>query len=168
MGTDKVMQFRVGNTISDTSGNGPIPGSLIDLKLPADTAGLAEKNFRFDRFIGSGWVINGRSFEDPLSRILANPPLGTVEKWLFRGAGGWSHPIHAHMIDFVLVERGVGNPNQQPGRRDLEEYEKGALKDVATVGENEQVTVLAKFAPWPGIFVSDIDPNHTNLVLSAH
>lgn len=149
------MQFRVGNTVSDNTGNGAIPGTLVDLKLPIDTASLEERTFSFTRFIGTGWVINGVSFEDPLNRILANPPLGTIEKWILRGAGGWSHPVHAHLIDFVLVDRKEGNLNQQRGRLYLEEYEKNTLKDVAAVGENEQVTVLAKFTPWPGVYVNN-------------
>lgn len=61
--------------------------------------------------------------------------------------------VHAHLIEFTLLERGMGDPNQRPGRRYLEEYEKGAVKDVATLGENEAVTVLARFTPWAGVYV---------------
>ena len=61
--------------------------------------------------------------------------------------------VHAHLIEFTLLDRDVGTPNQRPGRRYLEEYEKGAIKDVATLGDNEAVTILARFTPFAGVYV---------------
>lgn len=55
----------------------------------------------------------------------------------------------------------VGNPNQKPGRKYLEEYEKGAIKDVALLGDNEMVTVLAKFVPYQGVYVSFVNITRT-------
>lgn len=47
-GTDRVMQFRVGSTVSDTSGNGPLPTVLRDLGAPPPKNGV-DRSFRFER-----------------------------------------------------------------------------------------------------------------------
>lgn len=51
------------------------------------------------------------------------------------------------------MSREVGNPNQKPGRTYLENYEKGAVKDIAVLGDNEAVQVLANFVPYEGVYI---------------
>lgn len=157
VGSDKVMQFTVGGAVSDQSNNGPLPAKLVDVKFPRDLP-TVNKTFTFVRNIGQPWTINGKAFSDVMNRVVAKPQLGTVEKYIFRGAGGWSHPVHMHLVDLQLLARTPGNPNQKPGRTYLEEYEKGAVKDVAALGDNEALTVLAKFVPFQGVYVSSMPP----------
>lgn len=89
-GSDKLLQFRVGTAVTSAANNGALRSQLVD--IPAlKTPPSATQTFIFSRKIGAPWTINGKSWTDPVSRILANPPLGTVAKWVFRGAGGWSH-----------------------------------------------------------------------------
>jgi hypothetical protein len=152
VGSDKVMRFKVGKTVTDRSNNGPIPKKLVDIKFPTNP--VVERTFNFVRNIGQPWTINGKPWSNPMSRVQMKPPLGTVEKYVLRGTGGWSHPVHLHLVDMQLLSRSIGNANQKPGRMYLEEYEKGALKDIALLGDNEQVTVLAKFVPYEGVYVS--------------
>ena len=93
------------------------------------------------------WTINGVTFADVNSRILAKPPRGKVELWqLENSSGGWSHPVHIHLVDFQIVKR-------TDGKRPVLEYEKVALKDVVLLGVNEKVQVLAKYAPWDGVYM---------------
>lgn len=47
-GTDRVMQFRVGKTVSDTSRNGPLPSVLRDLGAPPARNGV-DRSFTFER-----------------------------------------------------------------------------------------------------------------------
>ncbi|KAI5791902.1 Cupredoxin [Geopyxis carbonaria] len=149
-GTDAVLQFRVGRTVSSSASNGALPSTLV---APAATAAATtSRTFTFARSIGLGWTINGALFTNAASRILAAPPLGTTEKWTLSGAAGWSHPVHAHLIDFTLLSRTTSDLNRRPGRDRLEAYEVGALKDIAVLGENEVVEVLARFAPWTGVY----------------
>ncbi|KAL7271847.1 hypothetical protein RUND412_005363 [Rhizina undulata] len=145
VGTDKVMQFRVGSTVSNKAGNGPLPTTLVALDFPHDKSTI-DQTFIFSRAIGRPWTINGQVFPGAQNRILRNVPRGTTEKWLLSGSGGWSHPVHVHLVDFQIVSRGVGNPNQSPGRTTVEEYERVAVKDIAVLGTNEEVIVLAKYA----------------------
>jgi bilirubin oxidase len=94
------------------------------------------------------WTINGVTFGDINNRVLAKPPRGTVELWrLENHGGGWSHPVHVHLVDFKVVAR-------QQGNRPVLPYEAAALQDVVLVGENEVVYVLAQYTPWDGLYVS--------------
>lgn len=89
-GSDRMMQFRVGSTVTSEAGNGPLPLILTEIPTP-QTPSSATKTFTFSRRIGAPWTINGQSWGNPMSRVLENPKLGTVETWILKGAGGWSH-----------------------------------------------------------------------------
>lgn len=88
-GSDKLMQFRVGTTVSDESNNSPLPSTLR--VMPETKESSATKEFLFTRRIGAPWTINSMSWMNPNNRVIARPPLGTTEKWVLRGQGGWSH-----------------------------------------------------------------------------
>lgn len=47
-GTDRVMQFIVGNTVTDSSNNGGAPSSLANLNLPASKTKV-DHHFKFER-----------------------------------------------------------------------------------------------------------------------
>ncbi|KAH0602238.1 uncharacterized protein H6S33_009879 [Morchella sextelata] len=150
-GYDKVMQFRVGNAVTSEVGNGPLPGKLVDLDLPAPKTQL-DQNFVFGRNRGE-WTINSVTFSDVNNRILRNVPRGTTEMWRLQGGGGWSHPVHIHLVDFQILFRRKSTQNSAFGRTEVTPYEAAALKDVIVLGNNEAVTVLAKYAPWDGVYM---------------
>ncbi|CUS08786.1 unnamed protein product [Tuber aestivum] len=151
IGSDKIMQFRVGTTVSSQVGNGPLPATLVSLDLPTDHVTI-DQTFAFGRTNGQ-WTINGQTFSDAANRILRNVPRGTTEKWQLTGGNGWSHPVHIHLVDFKIVSRAKTNQNLTTGRNGVTPYEAAALKDVAVLGNNEVVTVLAKYAPWDGVYM---------------
>jgi hypothetical protein len=65
-----------------------------------------------------------------------------------------------------LVSRRKEDPSKAEGRDYLEEYEKNAVKDVVLLGSNEVVEVLAKFQPYPGVYVSlNIQDGKTQLII---
>ncbi|ORY14545.1 oxidase cueO precursor [Clohesyomyces aquaticus] len=134
--TDSVMRFMVGDTVTDTNNNLPngLPQKLRDVPFPPAHAPI-EYAFKFERSNGK-W-----------ERILAKPPRGAVQKWsLANSAGGWSHPIHIHLVDLQIVSR-------TGGRGALMPYEKVALKDVMWLDVNEQIEVVARYAPWDGVYM---------------
>lgn len=151
--TDKVMRFIVGDTVTDTRNNGDLPTKLRDVPFPPDHATI-EHEFEFQRQ-GGEWKISGHAWSDgPIDRVLAKPPRGAVERWALKnGAGGWTHPIHIHLIDFQIVSR-VG------GTRPVLPYEKVALKDVVWLSTNEEVNVIARYAPWDGLYMVSFLPLH--------
>ncbi|KAM7190926.1 putative bilirubin oxidase precursor [Rhypophila sp. PSN 637] len=143
--TDKVMQFVVSNTpVTDTSS---VPSNLAAVNFPPPKSGV-DRHFEFHRTNGM-WKINGVSFAEVENRVLANVPRGTIEIWeLENGGGGWSHPIHIHLVDFKVLSR--SNPD---AGRTLYPYETLGLKDVVWLAPNEIVRVEAHYAPWDGVYM---------------
>jgi FtsP/CotA-like multicopper oxidase with cupredoxin domain len=143
--TDKVMRFVVGTAVGSQENNGNLPSSLRTVPFPPKKTGV-DRTFRFERSNGL-WTINGVTFADVENRILAKPPRGQVEVWsLENNSGGWSHPVHIHLVDFQIISR-------IDGKRSVLPYEKEALKDVVLLGENEKVQVIARYAPWDGVYM---------------
>ncbi|KAF6812115.1 bilirubin oxidase [Colletotrichum musicola] len=142
--TDKVMRFIVSDKSVDDKSD--VPSALRTVDFPQDKTGV-DHHFRFER-TGSDWRINGVIFADVKNRVLANPKRGTIEVWeLENSSGGWSHPIHIHLVDFRVVKRVNGRNNQ------VMPYEATGLKDVVWLGPGETVTVEAHYAPWPGVYM---------------
>jgi hypothetical protein len=52
-----------------------------------------------------------------------------------------------------LISRKKENVSNPEGRDYLEAYEKDSIKDVVLLGSNEVVEILAKFQPYPGVYV---------------
>ncbi|KAI2477123.1 Blue copper oxidase cueO [Pyrenophora tritici-repentis] len=143
--TNKVMRFVVGKTVSSQAGNKALPTSLRTVPFPPKKTGI-DKSFKFERKNGQ-WTVNGVTFADVNNRILAKPQRGAVEVWeLENSSGGWSHPVHIHLVDFQILTR-------TGGKRGVLPYEKEALKDVVLLGENEKVTVIARYAPYDGVYM---------------
>ncbi|KAG5178679.1 hypothetical protein JKP88DRAFT_273957 [Tribonema minus] len=90
-------------------------------------AGDFDRQFDFQR--GNGyWRMNGATWHDldkriianpsrdgielwQLKRIIANPARDSIELWQLKGHGGWHHPVHIHLIDFLIV-RGDGRDKE--------------------------------------------------------
>ncbi len=113
-------------------------GILPDRKLLEDRA-VQARTFRFGR--NNAWTINGRTWSP--SRIEADPGYGEVEVWNLVNTGGWTHPVHIHLIDFRIIDRN--------GRAPLP-YETG-WKDVVLLSPLETVRVVAKFGPQRGKYM---------------
>lgn len=143
--TDKVMKFIVSpsSTVNDPS---RVPSSLRSVPFPP-TRSTVDQHFKFERSNGE-WKINGVSFADVQNRVLARPKRGTVEVWeLENSSGGWTHPIHIHLVDFRVKKRVNGD------KRAVLPYEAQGLKDVVWLGPGETVTVEAHYAPWDGVYM---------------
>jgi FtsP/CotA-like multicopper oxidase with cupredoxin domain len=89
------------------------------------------------------WTINTLPFEP--DRIDATPRTGDVEIWeLVNPGGGWTHPIHIHLDEFLILDRNGGPPLPA----------EGGFKDMFLLRENETVRVIGRFdgiaSPGPG------------------
>lgn len=146
--TDKIMRFVVEDrSVADPS---TVPPSLRNVPFPAPRPGGAvDQHFLFHRQ-GSSWRINGVVFADVANRVLARPKRGSVEIWELENSsgGGWSHPIHIHLVDFKVLKRTGGKRGSA-----VYNYEAQGLKDVVWLGPGETVTVEAHYAPWPGLYM---------------
>jgi FtsP/CotA-like multicopper oxidase with cupredoxin domain len=142
--TNKVMRFVVASTLSqpDTS---QVPSTLRTVPFPPAHS-TVDHHFRFHRTNGE-WRINGVGFADVQNRLLANVPVGTVEIWeLENSSGGWTHPIHIHLVDFKVISRS--------GDRTVQPYEAQGLKDVVWLAKGETVRVQAHYVPVSSILIA--------------
>jgi FtsP/CotA-like multicopper oxidase with cupredoxin domain len=87
--------------------------------------------------------MNGKPFDG--ARIDARPRQGSTEIWEFvNKAGGWRHPIHVHLVQYLVLDRNGAPPRP---------HERGP-KDTVSLGPNETVRVAMKFSsPFTGIYV---------------
>ena len=144
--TDRVMRFKVGNSVSDSSNNGDVPGTLRSeqVMIPSSSS---SKDFTFAIGEGGHWTINGVGFKDVENRILTKPDSGSWETWTLRnGRGGATHPVHIHLVDFKVISR-------SGGRGQVADYEGAGWKDVVWLAAGEEVQVIARYAPWPGVYL---------------
>src|SRR4051794_29560561 len=133
-----VMQVVVGSDVGPARALPEEPNEPDATRFPAASAVVRTRNFRFERS-GGLWVINGLPWDE---RVIATPKAGTTERWIFENkSGGWFHPIHVHLVDFLITSRNGGA---------AEPYENG-LKDVAYVGPNERLELLMTFRPAPRV-----------------
>ncbi|KAF2218963.1 oxidase cueO precursor [Elsinoe ampelina] len=146
--TDKVMRFVVGQTVTDTSKNDNLPSTLRNVDFPANQNAVS-RSFKFGRSGSGGWTINGLTWEaGPEARVLAKPERGATEIWTLENtSGGWSHPIHIHLVDFQIISRTGGD------RTTVLNQERSVLKDVIWLGRNEVLKVIARYAPWDGLYM---------------
>ena len=123
-----------------------MPANLRTVPFPPASTGI-DHHFRFHRTNGE-WRINDVGFMDVENRVLANVPRGTVEIWeLENKSGGWTHPVHVHLVDFRVLSRSGG------ARSSVMPYEAQGLKDVVWLAKNEVVRVEAHYAPWDGVYM---------------
>ncbi|KFA71735.1 hypothetical protein S40288_09677 [Stachybotrys chartarum IBT 40288] len=142
--TDKVLQFRVSGAPLQNPDTSVVPTVLRTVPFPT-SASTVDHIFRFEQTAGV-WTINGVAFSDVANRLLANVPRGTVQRWQLQNlSGGWTHPVHIHLVDFRIIARGGG--------RQVLPYESRGLKDVVWLGRREAVVVEAHFAPYPGVYM---------------
>ncbi|KAK5673938.1 hypothetical protein LTS10_013292 [Elasticomyces elasticus] len=174
--TDKIMRFIVLAATTEPAQSWDtqaLPAKLRNVPFPppAKSTTQVDRSFTFGRSGSGGWVssrcplhgagkllmflnfqtINGVTWASgPEERILAKPQRGNVEVWeLKNGGGGWSHPIHIHLIDFQVISR-------TGGRNAVQAYEKVALKDVVWLNTGETVRVIARYAPWDGLYMANL------------
>jgi len=142
--TDMVMRFVVSDTVTDSSNNGAVPQNLREIP-PIPTEEPA-KDFAFER-VDNNWVINGVGFSDIENRILTRPERGSDEIWVLKNTGGGvTHPVHIHLVDFQVISR-------TGGRNAVLPYEAAGRKDVVYLAPGEIVQVVARYAPWAGVYM---------------
>lgn len=74
--------------------------------------------------------------------------VSAFEIWHLKGSGGWSHPVHVHFEEGIILKR---------NGRTVPEWEKWARKDVYRIGPDEdastEVTVAIRFREFAGSYM---------------
>jgi FtsP/CotA-like multicopper oxidase with cupredoxin domain len=151
--TNKIMRFVVTDGAFDPTNN-TVPTELDIGAHASATMALASatpkrrRSMRVHRDdVTNAWLLNDTSWHDVevsgFSKVFANPAVDDVEQWSFENrGGGWFHPMHVHLVDFVVVGRNTNGGKPFP-------WELGP-KDTVYVGEGETVRVMMKFEVTKG------------------
>jgi len=130
---------------------------MIPLRMPteAELANALHRSFEFERqpTDEKPWVIEtdgGKGFGMDPRRVSAAPSKnsGGLEVWRLINSGTWSHPIHIHFEEGIILRRnGVAPP----------EYEKWARKDVYRLGpqpdSGDLVEIALRFREFAGTYM---------------
>jgi FtsP/CotA-like multicopper oxidase with cupredoxin domain len=115
----------------------------INKALTMINDGQAHRTFDFGRSNGH-WTINGESWN---TMKLAAEDVGqnTWELWKFKTGGGWFHPVHIHLIDFLMLKR--------DGDFGIQPYEYLSPKDVLYLAPSNTIWTIARFGAHKGDYM---------------
>ena len=147
--SNAIMRFDVVRREHDDS---LLPNELCALQRIDASAAKCTRTFVFSAKPSYGfvpivnWRINGKAF-DP-DHPISSPHFGDVEIWHFKnqrflGLLSLVHPVHLHLVDFLILERN--------GRPPLP-HESG-WKDTVAVNKDDEVRVIAKFDHYRGKYL---------------
>jgi len=158
----KFLEFRVQNYEGTDLSMDPadyVAGGmkLIPLQRPTDDelAGALHRSFEFERQPTDDrpWVIEtdgGKGFGMDPRRLSAAPSKnsGGLEVWRLVNSGTWSHPIHIHFEEGIILRRNGEDPP---------EWEKWARKDVYRLGpqadSGDMVEIALRFREFAGTYM---------------
>ncbi|SFE15292.1 Tat (twin-arginine translocation) pathway signal sequence [Nitrosomonas sp. Nm166] len=124
-----------------------VPSFLRPLRRPtaAEIAAARVRRWSFTRKNGM-WAINDRFMNPNTARVTITK--GSAEIWdLINSSGGWSHPIHIHLEEGIILNKFVSG-NEVP----VPAHERGR-KDVFVLGPNSRMRVFIRFRDFVGKYV---------------
>jgi spore coat protein A len=156
--TGRIMQFRVGNSVTDPNNN-ELPSSLVTVpKLTPDPGPerVLQLNETFDQYgrlqqkLGPNTIAGGLDWMDPITE---KPVLGSTEIWTVINPTMDTHPIHLHLVAFQIIDRRPfdfmnWNPGDNPaytGAAVPPLPEEAGWKDTAQMPPGYVTRVIAKF-----------------------
>jgi len=115
--------------------------SVLDVELVSPNFPHLDKPWGIETDDGNMLAAN-------MHRLSAAPTIGNVEIWQLTTGGGWSHNVHVHFEEGVILTRG-GQPPP--------EWEKWARKDVYRVGRMDdslrEITFAIRFREFAGSYM---------------
>jgi spore coat protein A len=134
-----ILRFDLQDEVVTDPSEIPNPLGVLPDSKQLEAQATKTRTFRFGR--SNAWTINNRTWN--AGYVEANPGQNAVEIWNLVNTGGWTHPVHIHLIDFRILDRN--------GRAPLP-YET-AWKDVVLLSPFETVRLVARFGPHPGKYM---------------
>ncbi|GFO59579.1 hypothetical protein GMST_19040 [Geomonas silvestris] len=157
----KVLEFRVkAYSGTDLSMNPAdyVSGKASMIPLAIDRHSAEVKNARHHTFEfvrsnsngghGTPWQIkvdggDGNTMDPHRVSVIQH---GDIEAWQIKGTGGWTHPVHIHFEEGIILSRGGKAPP---------EWEKWARKDMYRVGPEAESTGVLEIAYRARDFLGD-------------
>lgn len=139
--------IQTGDLLAIDVAGGPAEAAVLPAVLGPEPA-LAEpevvRTVTLD-FDGDRFLLNGHGYDDAVRDVHAR--LGAVERWRLVNTSSFAHPIHLHLVSFLVRSRGSADV-AQPLRPEDEGW-----KDTVLVRGFETVEVDARFDDHLGDFM---------------
>jgi FtsP/CotA-like multicopper oxidase with cupredoxin domain len=153
-----MVKFIIGDAAPDNSDPGLSANSFNPNKslrpqtpIPANWQTLPRRTFELQRGGFGGeiqWLINGHPFDPTVP--LAEVKRGAAEVWVLRnGGGGWTHPMHLHQEEHMVIQRNGVPATSVPGHAD-----DSGKDDVIALDPAEEVWVYRKWRTFVGKYVA--------------
>jgi len=135
-----LVEFRVGAAVADASRDPATITDFAPITLPPLETPIVTRTFDFDRSNGQ-WQVNGRPLR--CDEVRFTMKRNSTERWVYKGHGGWSHPIHPHLMEGRIVKR-----NGVAITATSQEFSR---KDVVWLGD-EEVEIVVKASDYRGVY----------------
>ena len=178
-GVGKFMELRVKAYAGADLAMNPVdyePGKLKMIPLPIDRAAKTvngvslltarHHTFEFKHQGGQGghgalWsiAVDGGTKDLMDSHRISAIEHGDLEVWTIKGTGGWTHPVHIHFEEGIILTRGGKAPP---------EWEKWARKDMYRIGPENDSTGIIEIAYRARDFLGDYVQHCHNTMHEDH
>ena len=153
-----MVKFIIGDDAPDNSDAEWSPNNFnpnkqlrAQMPIPSNWQTLPQRKFELQRGGFGGeiqWLINGHPFDPTVP--LASVKRGAAEVWIIRnGGGGWTHPMHLHQEEHMVIQRNGKPATTWPGHQD-----DTAKDDVIALDPSEEVWVYRNFRTFVGNYVA--------------
>lgn len=156
----KVMEFRVNLPLSNIDTR-VIPSKMV--RIPRISEQTAKNRYlslieRMDSYDCPVMLLDDKDWDAPITE---NPKLGQTEIWNLINLTSQPHPIHVHLIDFLVLDRRAFDVEKFKTERVIhytgpfmasEPQERGA-KDTVIAYPNQITRIIMNFGPYTGLYV---------------
>ena len=138
-----LIEFRINQTVvvADRSADPATITSFAPITLPPLETPAITRVFDWGRGNGA-WVVNGKPIDCASVRFTMQR--GRLERWIYKGHGGWAHPIHNHFVEGRIIRR--NGVLIRPGDQ---EY---VRKDVVSLYQGDEVEYWVRATDYEGVY----------------
>ena len=158
--TANVMEFRVGNVVTDYKNN-TIPERLVEVERLDPECARKIRNLTLnestDQYGRPLLLLTGQNWNDPITET---PVINSIEIWRFINTTADTHPIHLHLVKVQILERrpydlayynATGEIKYTGPARYPDSNERG-WKDTVRATPGEITSIITKFEGYLGVY----------------
>ncbi len=122
---------------------------------------ILERNITLDRkedqYGRALLLLDNRKWQDPID---IKPEVGTIEIWKFINLANSTHPIHIHLVRFLVLDRQPFDVEHYKETEEIittgpgvpPELNERGWKDTVRANPGELTRIIMKFVPYSGLY----------------
>ncbi|QUI24088.1 multicopper oxidase domain-containing protein [Vallitalea pronyensis] len=158
--TGQIMQFRVTKKLKSRD-NSIIPYHLTPIDPLSVKDAVLERDITLDRmedeYGRALLLLDKRRWHDPIE---IKPEVGTIEIWKFINLANSTHPIHIHLVRFLVLDRQPFDVDHYQATGEImttgpavpPELNERGWKDTVRANPGELTRIIIKFVPYTGLY----------------